>query len=131
MIFSQTKRAFEVKYSLFLVSQLVFSRLKKQTSKSLTDTTPKVLQRQWTNFSFIWSNTSYEVDVLCYSIFCHNTCNLFFRSLVNFYSTLLPHCGCFTCVQKKKKKKKKKKKRRKEKVLSLWNKLVQGNWSTY
>ena len=40
MIFSRTKKAFEIKYkTFFLVSQVLYFRLKKQTSKNVADTT--------------------------------------------------------------------------------------------
>ena len=43
MIFSRTKRAFEVKWkTFFLVSQVLSFRLKKQTSKNVADTAFKV-----------------------------------------------------------------------------------------
>ena len=44
MIFSRTKKAFEVKQNFFLVSQVLSFRLKKQTSKNVADTTFKSLE---------------------------------------------------------------------------------------
>ena len=45
LIFSRTKRAFEVKQkTLFLVSQVLSFRIKKQSSKNLADTTFKYME---------------------------------------------------------------------------------------
>ena len=55
MIFSRTKRTFEVKWkTFFFVLQVLSFRLKKQTSKNVADTTFKL------NENKKWSGHSYE-----------------------------------------------------------------------